>query len=156
MIILITENGYLVERGENPKVGRRYILEDAENGTLAQNKAFHALVQEYFKSGAFSYPAKTFQELKDFIKRDLGAGFENFVYATPEGIKRATTTDEIPEEYRTAQYTMGRLKSWSKYTKRERRETMDALIAQMLLVGVQTKKFNEIMTGMEGLWQKKD
>jgi len=99
---------------------------------------------------------KTFQELKDFIKRDLGVGFENFVYATPEGIKRATTTDEIPEEYRTAQYTMGRLKSWRKYTKRERRETMDALIAQMLLEGVQTKKFNEIMMGMEGLWQKKD
>ena len=35
-------------------------------------------------------------------------------------------------------------------------KTMDALIAQMLLVGVQTKKFNEIMTGLEGLWQKKD
>ena len=155
MTILITDDGYIAE-GKQPEVGKRYYLTDAESGTEAQNKAFHALVQEYFKSGAFSYPAKTFQELKDFIKRDLGAGFENFVYATPEGIKRATTTDEIPEEYRTAQYTMGRLKSWSKYTKRERRETMDALIAQMLLVGVQTKKFNEIMTGLEGLWQKKD
>ena len=118
MVILITEDGYIAE-GKQPEVGKRYYLTDAESGTEAQNKAFHALVQEYFKSGAFSYPAKTFLELKDFIKRDLGAGFESYVYADESGIHKVKTLDEIPEKYRTAQYTMGRLKSWSKYTKRE-------------------------------------
>ena len=155
MTIIITEDGYIAE-GKQPEVGKRYYLTDAESGTEAQNKAFHALVQEYFKSGAFSYDAKTYQELKGFIKRDLGAGFERYIYATDEGIKKTANLDEIPKKYRNANYVIGQLKSWSKYSKKERRETMDALIAQMLLVGVQTKKFNEIMTGVEGLWQKKD
>lgn len=152
MVILITEDGYVAE-GEQPIIGKRYYLTDAENGTEAQNKAFHALVQEYFKSGAYSYDATDFQSLKNYIKRDLGAGFESYIYATEEGIKKTVNLDEIPEKYRNAKYVIGQLKSWSKYTKKERRETMDALIAQMTLAGVQTRKFYEILKGMEGLWQ---
>ena len=156
MIIQITPDGYIHLSGDAPEVGQKYLLEDATEGTQAQNRAFHALVQEYFTSGCHSYNAKTWLELREYIKRDLGAGFESYVYADESGIHKVKTLDEIPEKYRTAQYTMGRLKSWSKYTKKERRETMDLLISTMIQAGVQTKKFNEIMTGMEGLWQKKD
>lgn len=155
MVILITEDGYTAE-GKQPEVGKRYYLTDAESGTEAQNKAFHALIGEYWKSGAHSYNADSFEHFRDLIKLNLGAGAECFVFATPDGIQRAKTLDEVPEEYRTAKYCMTKLKSWARYTKKERRETIDRLIAEMHQVGVNTKKFHEILEGMEGLWQKKD
>jgi hypothetical protein len=154
MTILITEDGYIAE-GKQPEVGKRYYLTDAESGTEAQNKAFHALVQEYFKSGCHSYTCSSWQELKDFIKRDMGAGFESFVYADESGMHEVKTKEEIPAGTPRT-HIRGKLKSWGKYTKKERRETMDLLISTMIQVGVNSKKFNEILDGMEGLWQKKD
>ena len=155
MRILITPTGYVHESGDVPVEGKSYFLEDATSGSLAQNKAFHALVQEYFKSGCHSYNCASWQELKDFIKRDMGAGFKSFVYADQSGMHEVKTKEEIPAGTPRT-HILGKLKSWSKYTKKERRETMDLLISTMIQAGVQTKKFNEIMTGMEGLWQKKD
>jgi len=148
MIILITPDGYTHESGDAPEVGRRYALELADTPTQRQNKAFHALVQEYWTSGAHSYPAKTFGEFREYIKRDLGAGFESFVYATPDGIKKAATREEIPPEYNNARYAVGKLKSWSDYTKKERTETIDRLIAEMIQAGVNSKKFAEILEGI--------
>lgn len=60
------------------------------------------------------------------------------------------TREEIPAEYNNAKYAMGRLKSWTDYTLRQRRETLDRLISEMIQVGVNTKKFFEILKGMEG------
>jgi hypothetical protein len=149
MTILITADGeFITEKGETPKVGKRYLLEDATSGTNAQNKAFHALIGEYWKSGAHSYNADSFEHFRELIKLNLGAGAECFVYATPEGIQRAKTLEEVPEEYRTAKYCMTKLKSWTDYTLKERRETMDRLISEMHQVGVQSKKFYEILDGM--------
>ena len=54
MIIQITPDGYIHLSGDAPEVGRKYALEDATDGTQAQNRAFHALVQEYFTSGCHS------------------------------------------------------------------------------------------------------
>jgi phytoene/squalene synthetase len=42
----------------------------------------------------------------------------------------------------------GTLKSWAKYTKKERRETIDRLINTMIQCGVNSKKFDEILEGM--------
>ena len=155
MRILITPTGYVHESGDVPVEGKSYFLEDATSGSLAQNKAFHALVMEFFKSGCHSYTCATWQELKDFIKRDMGAGFESYVYANESGMHEVKTKEEIPAGTPRT-HIRGKLKSWSKYTKKERRETMDLLISTMIQAGVNSKKFNEIMTGMEGLWQKKD
>jgi hypothetical protein len=44
---------------------------------------------------------------------------------------------------------MGRLKSWAAYTKKERKETIDRVISAMIQSGVQTKKFYEIMEGLQ-------
>jgi hypothetical protein len=155
-------NEYTIIGQDAPIEGRIYNLEDAETGSEAQNKAFHALIQEYFKSGASSYEATNLADFKNCIKRNLGAGFEAFVYAiVVDGkaiIRDAKTYTEIPEEVRAdpnlKSYVRGRLKSWTDYTKKERRETMDRLISEMHQSGVMSKKFMEIIEGMEGLWKK--
>jgi DNA-binding transcriptional regulator YhcF (GntR family) len=43
----------------------------------------------------------------------------------------------------------GILKSWHDYTKKERTETIDRLIAEMLQAGVNSNKFHEILRSME-------
>lgn len=134
---------------DEPEVGCRYVLEPDEDGTSRQNRTFHALVQEYWRSGAHSYPAKSFAEFRDMIKRDLGAGFESFVYASPDGVVKVKTREEIPPEFNNKKFAMGRLLSWSDYTKRQRCDTIDRLIAEMMQAEVQTKKFFEILEGME-------
>jgi hypothetical protein len=140
---------------EEPEVGRVYQLDEADSPTERQNRAFHALVQEYWKSGAHSYKAKSFEEFREQIKRHLGAGFESFDYAdVVDGqvrIFRHMKRGDIPEYvWAKREFTVrGNLKSWSKYTKKERREAIDSLIAEMLQVGVNTKHFHEILDGME-------
>lgn len=157
MIITITESGeYIMHSGKEPVVGRSYALEDATTGSGAQNKAFHALIQEYWRSGAHSYQAESFDVFRNMIKKNLGAGFEAFVYVELiDGrpvIKDAATYEEIPEHIRRdpelRNLARGRLKSWSEYTKKERMETLDRLIAEMHQAGVQSDKFQTILDGM--------
>ena len=147
MTILITSPDTFMAEGDAPEVGRRYLLEDATTGSNAQNRAFHALIQEYWRLGAHSYNVKTFAEFRDVIKRDLGAGFESYIYATPEGIKRVKTREEIPAGTRRCDI-LGKLKSWGDYSQKERREAIDCLIAQMDTAGVDSAKYREILSGM--------
>lgn len=159
-ITIVSDGEFLCTEKTKPEVGRTYNLEDAANGTDAQNKAFHALIGEYWKSGAHSYDAKSFPEFKNQIKRALGAGFECFVFVTLENgkavIRDAKTKEDIPAEIRRdpdfRKMARGRLKSWADYTKKERRDTMDRLIAEMMHVGVKSKKFDEILEGMGALF----
>ena len=155
-VIQITPDGYLVLSGDAPEQGRKYALEDATDGTPQQNRAFHPLVMEFFRSGLHSYTCSSWQELKDFIKRDMGAGFEKFFVSTPDGARKTKTYEEAVELMKSygitdfKKYCFGDLKSWSKYTKKQRRETMDLLISTMIQAGVNSKKFHEILDGMEG------
>jgi hypothetical protein len=161
MRILITGRGeYTADSTDLPVVGRYYTLEDATTGTGAQNRAFHALLGVYFKSGLWSYDCKSFDDFRNHIKRLHGAGFESYAYADIVGglpvLKVVDTWQEVPEfmrkDQRMKEYIRGRLKSWSDYTKKERRDTMDKLIAEMKMVGVNSKKFDEIMEGMKTIW----
>ncbi len=148
MRIQITPGGgYVHISGSAPEEGKTYLLEDATNGSLAQSRAWHALLQEYWRSGQHSYRADSFMGFRDLIKRDLGAGFEAYVYADDSGIHKVKHLDEVPDHVH-ARHVMGKLKSWARYTKKERRETMDRLISEMHQVGVNTKKFYEILDGM--------
>jgi hypothetical protein len=151
MTILITAPGQF--SGDDLKVGTYYRAEPAESGTWAQNRAFHALVQEYWVSGLHSYPAKTFEAFRNFIKRDLGAGFAGYEYIDISGHRRKSK--EYPDDVMTVDgepFIFGRLKSWSDYTKKERRETIDRLLAEMYQAGVNSAHFQEIIKGMEGLF----
>jgi hypothetical protein len=157
MLIAITAPGqFTAVSSDEPEVGRGYFLEDADEGTNRQGKAWHALVSEYYKSGCSSYSAKCFGDFRNFIKRDLGAGFECFVYAIIENgkpvIKDAPAFGDIPESVRRdpdlKRLVRGRLKSFSDYTKRERMASIDRIIAEMDQNGVRTKKYYEIIEGL--------
>jgi hypothetical protein len=143
LTILITADGEYLAEDDSPVVGHRYTLEDATCGTSAQNKAFHSILTEYWKSGLWSYQGSgykqgaTFDEFRDMVKRNLGAGFESYIYATDKGIKKAKTLEEIPTEYRSdKRFILGKLKSWSSYGKKERKQTIDNLIAECNQVGL--------------------
>jgi hypothetical protein len=154
MRILCTGDGTFT--GDDLIVGKYYDAVEVDTPTEAQNRAFHALLQEFWSSGAHSYNAKNFEQFRNFIKRDLGAGFERFKYVeeTPEGLKwgSAKAAYDIPENVALdadgQPLAQGVLKSWAKYTKKERRETIDRLINTMIECGINSKRFDEILEGM--------
>jgi hypothetical protein len=124
--------------GSNLTVGAYYNVEPACEGTEAQNRTFHPLVQEYWRSGCHNYPAKSYLEFREYIKLYLGAGTEEYMRLVDEYGK--------PLEKPVVDI---RIKSWSDYTKKERRKTIDLLISEMLQAGVQTKEFYEILDQLE-------
>jgi len=136
-MILVTAPGKF--EGEELKVGCYYNAEPAAEGTDAQNKTFHALLQEYWRSGCHSYNARSFTHFRALIKLYLGAGVERFCNVVNEN---GTPCPRGRADWR--------LKSWSDYTKAERMSTIDNLIREMMLVQVETPKFYEILNGMEG------
>jgi hypothetical protein len=136
MKILITAPN--VFTGDKLKVGSYYTVEPAAEGTDAQNKTFHALLQCYWTSGCHSYGAQSFEHFRALIKLYLGAGTEKFY--------NLANADGTPCPYGRTDF---RLKSWADYSKKERRMTIDNLISEMTQVGVNDKHFDEILRGME-------
>jgi hypothetical protein len=110
----------------------------AKTGTERQNKAWHALLQEYW-SFRPSYPAKNFLHFRELIKLYLGAGAEKYYSLVDEA---GRSLKEPVVRYR--------VKSWARYSKKERKESIDRLIADMEQHGVNSKKFYEILEGMAG------
>jgi hypothetical protein len=123
--------------GDDLPVGEMYEVKPCEDGTERQNRAWHALLQEYFVSGCHSYDAKNFLHFRELIKLYLGAGVEVYYNLVDDYGK---ILNEPVKRYR--------VKSWSRYTKRERKESIDRLIAEMIQAGVDSKKFNEILSGL--------
>jgi hypothetical protein len=136
MRILVVKPGIFT--GDDLVVGEEYDCVPAEDGTDRQNRAWHALVQEYWRSGCHSYVSKSFSHFRELIKLYLGAGAEKY-YSLVHDDGRPALNPIL--RYRT--------KSWKRYTKKERKEAIDRLIAEMEQVGVQTPKFYEILQGME-------
>jgi hypothetical protein len=159
MKIFVPEQGRFT--GCELQPNKWYEVQDAAEGTEAQNKAFHALVAEYFVSGLCSYPAKSADELKKYIKKTYGAGFDYYIAAVQcktypnAGAVRQVKYKTKEEALKNAtwfgreQAVFGVLKSWGKYTKAERMKTMDGLISEMLQAGANSKKFEEILKGLE-------
>lgn len=67
----------------------------------------------------------------------------------PGGIHKVKHLDEVPDHVPPS-HVMGKLKSWARYTKKERMNAIDSLVAEMHQSGVTSKKFDEILTGLEG------
>jgi len=157
MRILCTGSGtYTCETGKDLIEGRYYEAVEADTPTERQNRAFHALLQEFWSSGTHSYNTGNFDEFRNFIKRDLGAGFERFKYVeeTKSGLRWGSCENKLDIPNNVARDECGNplaagiLKSWSDYTKKERKETIDRLISTMIQCGVSSKKFEEIIDGM--------
>ena len=136
MQILVTAPGEFV--GDGLVVGKYYQVEETDEGTDRQNRTLHALLQEYWRSGCHSYNAKSFPHFRELIKIYLGAVAEKYYSLVDD---KGKLVDEPIVRYR--------VKSWTRYSKKERTETIDRVIAEMEQVGVQTKKFYEILEGME-------
>jgi hypothetical protein len=134
-ILVVSPNEFT---GDDLAVGKEYEAVPAEDATDRQNRAFHALLGEYWKSGAHSYNAKNYDHFREIIKLNLGAGVERY-YSLIDDDGTILQSPRIK----------WRIKSWGNYTKKERKETIDNLIAEMHQAGVQTKKFYEILEGME-------
>ena len=155
MKILITGKNEF--SGSDLDIGREYLVEPADTGTLAQNSLFHSLCQEFWRSGLHSYQAMSFKEFKDQIKRDYGMGYESYVYVetTEDGFVKgkAKSMADVPENLARDKHgnrmVWGILKSWSDYSKKQRMETIDRLIATMIQVGINSRKFHEILDGLE-------
>lgn len=92
--------------------------------SIQQNKLFHALITEYYISGLHS--CDSWQALKNQMKYQFGEGF----------IQTMTLADG--EKY-------GILKSLADYSMSELSRLTDNVIADMIQVGVSSKKFNEIL-----------
>ena len=154
-VLITSDSGYMSESEDTPEVGRSYFLEDATDGTLAQNRLFHALLTEYHISAAHPvHGGDDWITLRSWVKKHLGAGFESFVYVamSEEGIpviEDAKKYNDIPEEIRNLPWKKkvirGRLVSWADYTLKQRKQTIDKLIRDMLANGVASKKFDEIL-----------
>jgi hypothetical protein len=124
--------------GDDLVVGEEYDVTPADDGTDRQNRAWHALVQEYWRSGCHSYTAKNFEHFRELIKLYLGAGTEKYYSLVGDD----GSPSPIP--------VLGwRIKSWARYSKKERKEAIDSLVAEMEQAGVQSNKFYEILHGME-------
>lgn len=161
MKVMITEvtdreGRFRVLGSQIPTAGMKYAMEEAESATGEQNRLFHALISEYWSSGAGSHKATDFEAFRDEIKLKLGAGFEKIVYATIEDgkpvIVQVKRLDEVPphvlKDPDLKKMVLAKLKSWSVYTKKERTQTIDRLIAEMNQAGVNSKRFQEIMQGI--------
>jgi len=136
MAILITAPGSFI--GDELQVGEYYTAEPASEGTNQQNKAFHALCQEYWRSGQHSYNAKNFLHFRELCKLYLGAGAEQYYSLVGDDGK---AVDKPVVRWR--------VKSWARYSKKERKEAIDRIIAEMIQAGVNTRKFEEILQGLE-------
>lgn len=166
MIVRFIVGGYVSIDGDEPQIGAMYKLEELSEGSEKQTRAFRALVEEYYKSGCWSYEGSgykggcTLEEFYKLIKKKLGEGFECFYFAmfdpvdgTFIGVYEEKRYSDIPKMVREnpeySKLIRARLKSWSDYTRKERNKTIDNLIAEMHQTGVNTKHFHEILEGME-------
>lgn len=155
MTILITAPGEF--SGAELKTGCYYNAEPAAEGTEAQNRLFHKLLQIFMVSNRHSYNAKTFQEFKDMVKKDYGAGFKSYVYIqdTKSGLfkGRVKNIADVPENIAIDKYgnkmLWGELLSWSKYSKKQRMDTINNVISVMHQLDIKTKEFYEILDQLE-------
>ena len=125
--------------GDDLVPGEEYEVRPADTGTERQNRAWHALLQEYWTSGCHSYDARNFPHFRELIKLYLGAGAEKY----------NSLVDDFGNLLQRP-LARHRVKSWTRYTKKERKESIDRLIAEMIQAGVNSRKFEEILQGLEG------
>ena len=120
-------------------------VEDAATGTSQQNKLFHKLITLWQTSGCCSYTGNL-KEVKDYIKRDYGEGFEYYIYAD-DACRLVKVKDfyDVPKSIRDDHDRInGKLLSWADYTKVQRKNCISNVIAVMIESGVNSKEFDEI------------
>jgi len=136
-----------LQSDDQPECGKSYYLEDATDGTSAQNRFFHLLVHLYFDSRCFSDDAHEFYELRQHILRRLGRGFEKYIYVDYEwNLQVVNKRSEIPDGIvQNKDRVRAQLWGWTGYSLPARRQTIKRLIAEMMEAGVTGKEFESIL-----------
>ena len=109
-------------------------------GTDQQNRAFHALLGEYWKSGLSSY--ESYDDMKDTIKLRI-AGADEYIFIDNGKVRHAKSLDEVKGRYAEVP------KSWADFTLEQRRDAIDEVIREATMAGINSKKWGEILQGME-------
>lgn len=109
-------------------------------GTDQQNRAFHALLGEYWKSGLSSY--ENYDDMKDTIKLRI-AGADGYIFIDNGKVRHAKSLDEVKGRYAEVP------KSWADFTVEQRRDAIDEVIREATVAGINSKKWGEILQGME-------
>jgi len=109
-------------------------------GTDQQNRAFHALLGEYWKSGLSSY--ESYDDMRDTIKLRI-AGADEYIYIADGKVRHAKSLDDVVGRYAEVP------KSWSDFTLEQRRDAIDEVIREATMAGVNSRKWDEIITGMQ-------
>ena len=149
-----TLKGIIIEG--KPKLAAVYELVEYNSQTDQQRKLFNPLVRLYYNSACYSYPANNWLELRDQVKKNLGAGFERYEYVNDKfQIKRVDILKNIPKyvwkDFRSGndQRIKGVLKSMADYSRKEMITVCDSLIREMLQQEVhhtsQAKIFNDVL-----------
>lgn len=110
-------------------------------GSEEQNRAWHSLIREYWLSGCSSY--QSYEDMRDSLKLKVG-GAKEYIYLTDKQYT-VTRIDSIPKGAMYVEVP----KSWADFTRDERKEMIDFTIREMIEAGVNSKKFDEIILGME-------
>ena len=128
-------NGYITVALTLPK----------KNGTDAQNRTFHALLNEFYISGLHSY--KSYEDMRDNFKL-RGGGAKEYLYILLEnGFYRQHTCkllDDIPNGCVWCKIP----KSWTEFTREERTITIQLLITEGNEAGMNSNHWDEIIEGM--------
>lgn len=109
-------------------------------GTDQQNRAFHALLGEYWKSGLSSY--ESYDDMKDTIKLRI-AGADEYIFIDNGKVRHAKNLEDVKGRYAEVP------KSWTDFTLEQRRDAIDEVIREAIMAGVNSKKWDEIITGMQ-------
>ena len=109
-------------------------------GTDQQNRAFHALLGEYWKSGLSSY--ESYDDMKDTIKLRI-AGADEYIFIDNGKVRHAKSLEEVRGRYAEVP------KSWADFTLEQRRDAIDEVIREATVAGINSKKWGEILQGME-------
>lgn len=123
--------GYITVTVEQPK----------QPGSEEQNRAWHALVQEYWRSGCGSYDS--FEDLRDQLKLRI-CGAKEYIYITDRQ-RTVTKVEDIPPD--TPYIAVP--KSWRDFDKNDRKDMIDTTILEMMEAGVNTRKFEQILMGLQ-------
>jgi len=123
--------GYITVTVELPK----------QPGSEEQNRAWHSLIQEYWKSGCGSYDS--FEDLRDQLKLRI-CGAKEYIYLTDRQ-HTVTRIDDIPPSVPYIAVP----KSWRDFDKSDRKDMIDTTIQEMMEAGVNTRKFEQILMGLQ-------
>lgn len=114
--------------------------------TIAQNNFFHAMLALWWKSRSHSF--NTYDDMRETVKYRHGV-MKKYIIG-PEGY-RLTKPGEVIQEEVWESGTI--LISWSKYTRKQRTQCIDGLIAEMEQGGILESKYKdeylEILNGVK-------